>query len=586
MVSVHLDLTIGVYQHLFQSTLVSGPDSKTQKLNAMKKFLKYILYTTAGVTVLVTSCKKKLEEAYANPNAATRQPIELIFPSMIGSFTGSSSAAGSAYGLCNDAMFIGRYIQYWGTYNVTTTANVGTQFDIMGGVTGASDLMGSLWAAHYYGMGQNVNRIIEWGTEEEKWDFVGAAWALRAWSLYETSNQYGEMIVKQAFNTSLQQFLYDDQATAYDGVREACFNALANLNKTGGGMNPTNFAASDFYFNEGDLNRWKKFVYGILARTYSVLHNKTIYNADSVIKYANLSCLTNAENITCKFQNTGITGTMNFFGPGRQNVNGTNTGMRQSRYIADLMSGLNTTAFNGVEDPRRWVMLRENVNLTFKGTVPGQGTSGLATNDQPRSFMGTLFSTVGYPALDTCRYIFRNAAEWPIMTASEMKFIKAEALIRKNDRANALIAYREGISLNFDHLIDKYPNNVPATQALTTAKRDAYLGQANIVPASAANLTLTHVMLQKYIALFGWGVQNTWTDMRRYHYTDIDAQTGTQVYAGFTLPATLHVDNAGKPVYRTRPRYNSEYLYNIPELTRIGALQLDYHTKRCWFSEQ
>jgi hypothetical protein len=74
--------------------------------------------------------------------------------------------------------------------------------------------------------------------------------------------------------------------------------------------------------------------------------------------------------------------------------------------------------------------------------------------------------------------------------------------------------------------------------------------------------------------------------MRRYHYTDIDAQTGAQVYAGFTLPATLFVDNAGKAVYRTRPRYNSEYLYNIPELTRIGALQLDYHTKRCWFSEQ
>jgi hypothetical protein len=82
----------------------------------------------------------------------------------------------------------------------------------MGGTTGASDNMGSLWAAHYYGMGQNVNRIIEWGGEEEKWDFVGAAWALRAWSLFETSNQYGEMIVRQAFNTSLQQFLYDEQS--------------------------------------------------------------------------------------------------------------------------------------------------------------------------------------------------------------------------------------------------------------------------------------------------------------------------------------------------------------------------------------
>jgi hypothetical protein len=68
----------------------------------MKKYLKYILYTTAGVFILLSSCKQKLDEAYLNPNASVRQPIEVIFPSLIGSFTGSSSAAGSAYGLSGD----------------------------------------------------------------------------------------------------------------------------------------------------------------------------------------------------------------------------------------------------------------------------------------------------------------------------------------------------------------------------------------------------------------------------------------------------------------------------------------------------
>jgi hypothetical protein len=67
--------------------------------------------------------------------------------------------------------------------------------------------------------------------------------------------------------------------------------------------------------------------------------------------------------------------------------------------------------------------------------------------------------------------------KWPIMTASEMKFLKAEAQLRKNDRANAIVAYREGISLNFDHLIDKYQAMVLANKTLTTAKRDAYLAQ-------------------------------------------------------------------------------------------------------------
>jgi hypothetical protein len=76
--------------------------------------------------------------------------------------------------------------------------------------------------------------------------------------------------------------------------------------------------------------------------------------------------------------------------------------------------------------------------------------------------------------------------------------------------------------------------------------------------------------------------------MRRYHYNvDLDPATAKPVYIDFTPPsgADLYPDNAGKLTYRARPRYNSEYLYNIPELTRIGAYPgLDYHTKETWFS--
>jgi hypothetical protein len=80
-------------------------------------------------------------------------------------------------------------------------------------------------------------------------------------------------------------------------------------------------------------------------------------------------------------------------------------------------------------------------------------------------------------------------------------------------------------------------------------------------------------------------MNETWTDLRRFHYTDLDPATGKSVYAGFTIPATLTSLNNGKPVYRCRPRYNSEYLYNIPALQAIGALASDYHTKEQWFSQ-
>ena len=173
------------------------------------------------------------------------------------------------------------------------------------------------------------------------------------------------------------------------------------------------------------------------------------------------------------------------------------------------------------------------------------------------------------------------------MTASEMQFILAESYLRKGNNAAALTAYTNGISLNFDMLTTNYANNIPAASVITAASKAAYLANPAVVPA-ATNLTLTHIMLQKYIALYGWGVNETWTDMRRYHYTDLDPVTSKQVYADFTPPSGIYLvsTNNGKLVYRCRPRYNSEYLYDIPELTRIGALNVDYNTVECWFSQK
>ena len=73
--------------------------------------------------------------------------------------------------------------------------------------------------------------------------------------------------------------------------------------------------------------------------------------------------------------------------------------------------------------------------------------------------------------------------------------------------------------------------------------------------------------------------------MRRYHYTDADAVSGTQVFRGFTPPNALFGDNAGKVVQRIRPRFNSEYVWNRDALNAIGGLASDYHTKELWITQ-
>ena len=552
------------------------------------KIFKLFLFIAAIALTVLSSCTKKIDDAYANPNAPVVVPIETILPGVIGGFTAFNSAAGTNFGVQQDDVLLGRYIQYWGS-----TAN-GENYGGMGGALG-SDNTGAVWGAVYYGHGQNVNKIIQWGTEQQKWDYVGVAYAIRAWGWLELTNQYGDAILKEAFDVTKAQFKYDTQSEFYDSCRAICFKALSFLSRTDGNVNPSNLAQSDAYFNKGDINKWKKFVYGTLARSYIDLSNKANFvsagYADSAIKYAALAMTTNDDNVLATFSAVNSSnGFNNYFGPTRSNI-GT---IRQGSYIANLMSGKNTSAFTGVNDPRAWYILSENANGTFKGVTTWLGTTEYLnganpTKDYPKNFWRNPTASATNGTEDSARYVYSNKGPWPMMTASEMQFVIAEAAYRKGNSAAALAAYTNAVSLNFDMLTTTYPAKVPAGHAITPAIKAAYLADASVTPATAVGLTLTHIMLQKYIALYGWGVHQTWIDMRKFHYTSIDPATGKQVYADFTPPPTSPVNflistNNGKYVYRCRPRFNSEYLYNIPELTRIGALNSDYNTYECWFS--
>jgi hypothetical protein len=549
-----------------------------------KFFHSIIIFGLGSALLVASSCKKLINDAYANPNAPVQVPIESILPNVIGGFSAFYTLNGSGYGLQSDGILLGRYIQYFGSQTA------GENYGEMGG-TMSSDNTGGIWGTVYFGQGENVNKIIEWGTQQQKWDYVGVAWAIRAWGWLTLTNQYGDAILQQAFNPNLQQFKYDSSALFYDSTRAICFRALSFLNMTGGNVSQANLAIGDAYFYGGDESKWKEFVYGILARSYNDLTNKDIYTAndyaDSAIKYASLAMTTNDDNATSKFAGGGTSGLNNYYGPFRGNM-GT---IRQGAYIANLMSGLNDTAFTGAYDPRAPYLLRENINGTYEGFIPWLGTSSLGANDYPQNVWGNVTaSSTAAPAVDNSRYIFDNTAEYPIMTASEMQLILAESYLRKGNAAAALTAYTNAISLNFDMLTTKYSTNIPANLAITPASKAAYLANPAVVPSTAAGLTMTHILLQKYIALYGWGVNETWTDMRRFHYTDMDAVTnsGHQVYASFTVPTGPYLvsTNNGKLAYRCRPRYNSEYLYDVPELTRIGAENGDYNTDECWFSQK
>ncbi len=533
------------------------------------KSIKYItIIALAGF--LISSCTKKLDEAYLNPNAPVKvKPSELLPPMQYQ----------MAINLQEDFMYMGTTAQVFALRTTFATA-AGTRditisrHERMGYFPNV-DNSGNIWRMHYWNIGQNLNRMLEWAAEDNQWDYVGAGYAIQAWSWLNVTDYSGEVILDEAFNSSLLSFKYNTQDKVYDHIRNLCHLAIQNLDKpvTGG-----DFAAADQWFYGGDKNKWKKFVYGILARTHAHLTNKSIYKADSVIFYCDKSLQTPDDDATYKYVGGVVNNQNNYWGRFRAN----NVNLRQSRYIAELMKGSYGT-FSGVDDPRRWYMLSTGTDgISMLGLEATKGEVPLATTQRPVNFWGATIT----PSVDTARFIFRQNSDFPFMTSSEIQFMKAEAAFRQGNKPLALAAYRQGISQHFDMLLSRYNVNIRPARVMTASTRDAFLANNAVVPATAASLTLSQIMQQKFIALWGYGVLEAWTDLRRFHYTDLDPQTGQQVYHSFAPPSgtDLWPDNGGKWSYRVRPRFNSEYVWNIAEISVYDGHLIDYHTKEMWFS--
>jgi hypothetical protein len=232
-------------------------------------------------------------------------------------------------------------------------------------------------------------------------------------------------------------------------------------------------------------------------------------------------------------------------------------------------------------------------NGGYRSIIPGSGDPNNSALSGPafRQRVSTPYgdSAINNPAISNFlategKYLFQNKARFPIMTYHELQFIKAEAALRKGDASMALTSYKGGIDAHFDFVNFFNTTASPTISPITTAQKNAYLTSA-AVKQTGNDLTLTDIMLQKYIGDFGWNLIESWSDIRRYHYFDTDPKTGVQIYRNFEIPLFSANNQGPKPAYRFRPTNFSEFDWNLEELRKIGALNIDYHTYEMWFSQ-
>jgi hypothetical protein len=524
------------------------------------KNLKYSLIATLALC-LTSGCKKNFVDVNTNPNAPTVVDASALLAPM---------EAGMARGVWYDSRYVGQYAQIWGA---STANNIWDQE----GYAPGSDSGGEVWRSVYFSLGDNVTLMWQDAIPNKKWDYVGVGWAMRAWGWQTGGDMYDHMIVKEAFDPTRLTFDYDDPSYVYAEVVKDCQNALNYLNLAintdGLKVSPT--LAKGDYIYYGDRTKWIKFVYAILAQNAIHISNKSTFSPANVVKYVDSSFVSNADNASVQCAGTQ-SGDSNFWGTVRGNLGG----FRQSDFIVRLLDGRIFTGSatpNNTLDPRLPQLISASKDGVYRGVI---GSNGDPNSADANLLIPWLYGTgiTSYPAAGSAqKYIYNDNSRGVFMTYAETQFFKAEALFKKGDLPNALAAYQNAIGASID-FVSNPPSttNLTGTQGyITAAAKAAYLA-GPCVRQTPATLTLSDIMQQKFIALFVWGNLEAWADERKYGYDPT-------IYQGFSKPASFYPDNAGKQVYVLRPRYNSEYIWNVPALQLFGALAPDYHTTKPWF---
>jgi hypothetical protein len=505
-----------------------------------------------GVVSVSTSCKSFLD-VNTNPNGPQIVSANLYLSPML-----HWMVTAPQY----DGRFVGRYTQEW-----TLPGTALSTWDRMGYDPG-NDNGAEQWRDVYWSLGQNLIDMNTKASAEQRWDLLGVGLILKAWGWQVLTDLHGEIIVKEGVDQTRTAFDYDTQEFAYQEVKRLLDSAIVLLQKNDGAVDQAYLARTDKIYN-GDRTKWLKLAYGLRALSLNHYSNKSSYAPAQVIADVDKSFVSNADDALLTYPNTNNDDT-NFWGRTRNNL----TLYRQTQFAVNMMNG---TQFDGVVDPRMSRMLSASPDGQFRGLdVNVIGVGALTPAQQPNNFFG--YATTGGAQLPG-RFLFDDKAKIPLMTYAQLQFIKAEAALRSGNQATALAAYRNGISAHMDFVNSRNLDNNQTPTQITAAEKAAFLAAPAIVPSV---LTLSHIMSQKFVAQWGWGHNELWMDMRRYHYTDFDPVSLTQVFRGFTPPTNLYPDNGGKIAQRIRPRYNSEYIWNVPALKVIGGDALDYHTKSLW----
>jgi hypothetical protein len=498
----------------------------------MKKII-YILAATAALSF--SSCDKWLD-INDNPNSAnaTVPKAEQRLPSILAQFADSYESAGTR------AVHI--------THQLANVYGAATRNYLLTRWYSDAAAANWPWQAWYVNTAVNIDPMIEAANKVGANHYIGVGKIIKAWGFGYLVDYYGVVPFQEFDRADIITPKYDDAEYVYAEILKLLDEAIGDLNKQQLEGAP-DLTLGDTY-NQGKVDNWVKLAYGLKARFLSHLNKKSQYDPDAILDALTKAPKTAGESTVYQYIDQTATTTSNAQAA-LQFVN-TSASTRVSKMYIDYILNRYTdapTGANNMQDPRFELLvphsqewdgsMRSSEGVDFDSdkvlTGPVAYSHSASTNkfNNADSVYVQLREDVAANGrvLSTGTWYNKKGSKALLLTGSEMKFIEAEVRFRKNQKDQALAAYKDGIKIHMELM------------GIPTADISQFLGSSSVIQSSA-RLTLSHIMIQKYIALSYSPEQ--WVDMRRMNYcadANGNYNEATGIYKGYKRPKHVYTQS-------------------------------------------
>ena len=404
----------------------------------------------------LVSCSKSFEEINTNTNAPTNVEPSLLFRNVLHKAALNSADHG------------------WNRGNVI--AQLSTQFDFNNIIDRYGfDSNSELWSSIYLLLKDN-EEILQKSLNNPSYEaYQGPARIMKAYLISLATDVWGDVPYSEAFRgeAGSQTPKYDTQEAIYtgkDGILENLKIAAETIKNYKG-----------FSQLEGDiiygnnLDSWGKLANSLRLRyllRVSAKYPAAATEIAAIVTEGNL-ITTNSENAKLPFLNISPN---EFFA----------STQRSGDFDLFRMSKTTETYYSTTNDPRIPTLFQVNSTDTYTGWESGKGNVDWDGNAVSK--LGTRFRTSP------------DKADALIMTASEVKFIMAEAALMLGSSGDAASLYQEGINLNMEY----WGVSADAT----------FLTDADVALSGSNEEKLEKIITQKWMASFMNGYES-WFEFRR-----------------------------------------------------------------------